>query len=430
MEGSKAMFGTRNFELGTKLWFLLLVIFAVLGLSLTSRVQAQSASDIVYVESISWNSDGTRLAVGYDTPLVEVYNADTFELVSSFEIGEATAQLAWSPTAPNILAVVGAWVYTLQYGTLQVFDLQTQLSILSVANEQFIGLNTPMWSPQGDRIAAIVEEQVPGARYSVRTWSLETGQEEVAFYDAHSITAATWSPVDDRIVVSTAASFTPIRLVMHQIGQDQPLFEIADAHEGTISDIAWSPDARSIVTASFAGNFDGLIRIWDTQSGELVRVSEDSDYWAVSASWSPDGAYIAVTNRASVDILDPLSGSRVETYATNLDVQQSVAYSPFGGRLAFGGVLRADSPVIDVPGTAIADGAVWIVVPLPSLERLEAVETLCAAAASDATVFDTLATDDLLDYINQVEALADDGQIAPGCAADLIAVAQAILAGE
>jgi len=420
------MFGTRNFEVGTKLWFLLLVTFAVLGSSLSGRVQAQSASDIVYVESISWNSDGTRFAVGYYTGNVGVYDAVSLELRDVYEVGQLSVEIVWSSADPTLLAIKGTEV---SYSVLRVFNTGTSEVVFEAQSAEDYRYRSVMWSPDGTQIGTTVVPFVGNLIPSyIQVWNLADQTEEAAYlHSGMSYTAAAWSPVDDRIVISGAASFVPIRLTMSQIGQDEPLFDVADAHEGTISDIAWSPDGISIVTASFAGDFDGLIRIWDTQSGQLIRVSEDSDYWTVAASWSPDGDYVAVTNRASVDILDPLSGSRVETYATNLDVQQSVAYSPFGGRLAFGGILNPASPAIDVPGTAIADGAVWIVVPLPSLERLEAVGTLCAAAASDATVFDTLETDDLLAYINQVEALADDGQIAPGCAADLIAVAEAIL---
>ena len=61
-----------------------------------------------------------------------------------------------------------------------------------------------------------------------------------------------------------------------------------------------------------------------------------------------------------------------------------------------------------------------ILVPDPSIERLNAITAACDAPVSPTT--------DMTDFIAQVEALPADS-IPPACAADLLAVARALEGG-
>jgi hypothetical protein len=112
-----------------------------------------------------------------------------------------------------------------------------------------------------------------------------------------------------------------------------------------------------------------------------------------------------------------------------------MSLSPYGGRLVLGdaaptsdlAAIQASSDVIQT----LADGAVQIVVPAPSLDRLNAIAELCVrdALTPMLEVMDLTARPvseiTLSDFIAQVEALPD-GAIPPACAADLLTVAAAI----
>jgi hypothetical protein len=109
---------------------------------------------------------------------------------------------------------------------------------------------------------------------------------------------------------------------------------------------------------------------------------------------------------------------------------EDIELSPYGGRLAIannGSTLAPELPT-NVDGTTLAtqtllDGAVQIVVPAPSLERLQAIADACNAPS---TVEQALATSDqLTDFVAEVEALPEN-TIPLACAADLIAVAEAL----
>lgn len=74
----------------------------------------------------------------------------------------------------------------------------------------------------------------------------------------------------------------------------------------------------------------------------------------------------------------------------------------------------------------LANGAVQIVVPVPSPERLQAIADACnAPAAVEQSLTASLQADQLSTFITQVEALPEN-TIPPACADDLIAVAEAL----
>ncbi len=101
-------------------------------------------------------------------------------------------------------------------------------------------------------------------------------------------------------------------------------------------------------------------------------------------------------------------------------------YSRYGGRLAYGVTF---DPQAQVRSDDLASLGIQIVVPDASVERLRSIAELCGAprAVTEALTADTLDADDLSAFMVRVESLPD-GAIPPACAADLLAVAEAMVA--
>ena len=100
-------------------------------------------------------------------------------------------------------------------------------------------------------------------------------------------------------------------------------------HTATLWTIRFSPDGTQVVTASW----DGTARIWDVETGALVRVldsgSADALYWA---EFSPDGETIVTgsiegdrVNLWQVDLEDTIA-SFCDRYALDLTTEQRVQY--------------------------------------------------------------------------------------------------------
>ena len=102
-------------------------------------------------------------------------------------------------------------------------------------------------------------------------------------------------------------------------------------HEGSVRDVAFSPDGARLATASW----DGTAKLWGAASGEelLTLRGHESIVWGVA--FSPDGARLATASRDSTAKLwDAASGEELLTLRGHESFVNGVAFSPDGARLA------------------------------------------------------------------------------------------------
>lgn len=108
---------------------------------------------------------------------------------------------------------------------------------------------------------------------------------------------------------------------------------------GRLLDTAWSPDGRRLA----ASDSEGVIRVWDGQSGELLpgRMATSSRAPVMLILWSPDGATLAAgSDDAKVYLWDGLSGELRATLSAHFNCLEGLAWSPDGSALASGAVDR------------------------------------------------------------------------------------------
>src|SRR5262245_3451060 len=97
--------------------------------------------------------------------------------------------------------------------------------------------------------------------------------------------------------------------------------------------VTWSPDSRMIVT----GSDDSNIRLWDIESGELVRTLEGHQAAVGSVAWSGDGQWLASgADDRTVRVWEASSGRLVRTLEGHRGAVRSVAWSGDGQWLASG----------------------------------------------------------------------------------------------
>src|SRR5690606_26531995 len=100
------------------------------------------------IESVGWNNTGTKVAVGYNTGLVEVIDFSTSQLLLSFQL-PSIVEVDWSPHDSDLLAVSAAELD----GPVTIFILNTATGqeILAVTGGDLI--YSISWKPDGSRIA-------------------------------------------------------------------------------------------------------------------------------------------------------------------------------------------------------------------------------------------------------------------------------------
>lgn len=105
-------------------------------------------------------------------------------------------------------------------------------------------------------------------------------------------------------------------------------------HSQAIDTVMYSPDGRYLAT----GTFDKFIRLWDAQSGELIRMFSHSDGRSIcSLAFSPDGRQLAsISMEGHVNVWNHHTGDSLweDMYGGTIG---SIAFFPDSSKIAFTG---------------------------------------------------------------------------------------------
>lgn len=326
--------------------------------------------------SVTWSPNDRFLAASSYDQSIWIIDLETSSIVTRLRGHQSTvSEVDWS-TDGKYLVSTGSWD-----GLTILWDMDTYKQIREVESTSWYTVGTA-FSPNDQQIAIVGEDgiRVYASTNAVSNDPLWTNNE--IFY----LGAVAWSHVGNQIAIGSQT----FKSIADPQAKDYAQLSIIDASNGaivtnisteddTIFGISWSPDDSLIATYSI----NGFIRIWDVRSGLLLQ--------------SFQGA---------------------ATYPEKLD------FSPFGGRLVYGSSfeIRGDDT------QPLGDGAVQIIVPAPSTEKLQSILERCGVEAS---VHEPLAAqitaNELEGFIADVSALTD-AQMPVGCQADLLAVARALVA--
>jgi len=105
-------------------------------------------------------------------------------------------------------------------------------------------------------------------------------------------------------------------------------------HSSSIQSMCYSPDGAYIASASR----DKTIKIWEVETGRLLRTLTEHTDAVNSVAYSPDGAYLASGSwDCTVKIWEVETGNCIKTLTEHTSAVNSVAYSSDGRYLASGG---------------------------------------------------------------------------------------------
>jgi len=111
--------------------------------------------------------------------------------------------------------------------------------------------------------------------------------------------------------------------------------------EGVITSVALTPDGATVATCSnseSSGYGDRLVRLWDTQTGELKHTLERSQSRGRIVAFSPDGTTLASSGTGkSIALWDVRAGKLLREIPGHPHPAQSVAFSADGRTLVSGG---------------------------------------------------------------------------------------------
>ena len=157
----------------------------------------------------------------------------------------------------------------------------------------------------------------PASLPGMRSWTIETRMPR------GGILAVAYRP--DGRLLATAGEDGVIRLLDPQSGQ---LVRAFVGHVSQITHLAWSPDGRTLASASW----DSTVRLWDAVSGRSLRTLTGlAKHHALA--WSADGRTIMASLNPDILTWDAVTGKTVHKVSLSKLVEWS-SFSPDGKLLA------------------------------------------------------------------------------------------------
>lgn len=237
------------------------------------------------VVSIDYSPRGTLLAVGHRfgseevgyAGNVDIWRVSTWEALGPVLGGrQAVSQVAFSPDGKSLAA---AFTSPASEDSRVVFWDTTRWEIsrtLTTGNLQRIA-----FSPDSKLLA------VSPNRYAVEIFRLIDQQLLLSLDTSFTgaVNSMAFSP--DGSTLATGHYDGEIRLWNAQTGELRQVL----ATQGVVESLAFSPDGSLL--ASGEGTGSNQVRLWDIEVGQLVRILESHEHPLVSLAFSPDGRLLA-----------------------------------------------------------------------------------------------------------------------------------------
>lgn len=397
----------RGSDVRRLLTVLLMVLFVGSG------VQAQDTESTTRITRVAWSPVGDQIAYADASGNLQIVSSQNGGQIFSFqrESSSSVSVLEWSPDG-NALAVAT------ENGPIEVWDTETG-TLRNILQVTGTGIRSLSWNPDSTQLASASQEAFPD---NVTIWDVSTGTIVFSPIVGDALSVAL-SPDGALIAVSKFGEIQLWDAVSRQLTRmiHTPEYIVA---------MAWNPNNMTIASADTYVAQNSVVRIWDINTGQLLDTLEGHTDVINAVHWNASGdQLVTASHDGTVRLWDAFSGQIMQIYQTG-DSVFTASFSPFGGQLTYGGtmdnVTSPDGSDVIQNVTSIANGAIQIIVPDPSIERLNAIAAACGApVAPEASLSADVQPTDMADFIAQVEALPADS-IPPACAADLLAVARAL----
>ncbi|HUS92333.1 MAG TPA: WD40 repeat domain-containing protein [Phycisphaerae bacterium] len=283
-----------------------------------------------WVYGVAFSPDGGRIASVSGDGTARLWQVGLAAPIHTFpgHLGGATC-LAWSPDGNEIAcgSVVSRLMLWQAAAPHRGVELKGHVGIVGGV----------AFSPDGRHLAS------GGFDQRVYIWDVSGAQQRPLIelrHDAQVVSLA-FSPDGRHLATGCTAADPTVRIWdwrKRVVVRTVPA-EAADRHTRDVHSLAFLPGGRELLSASH----DRSIRIWDVDTGRLVRKLEFKDDWEFSqVAVAPDGVRAACACRTAllrfeVRVIDLVSGRTLqELGGKHTDFVTAVAFSPDGRRIVSG----------------------------------------------------------------------------------------------
>lgn len=206
-----------------------------------------------------------------------------------------------------------------------IWDLATYTAVYSPrVHPNWV--NSVVFSPNGQYFVTGGDDNV------ARIWDVETGDlKRTLVGHAGRITSVAYQQnpyATNDIYIITGSTDGTARQWIANLDRTPRIFKRA---ANTITDVALSPDGKTLVTGSESDNSKDINVVWDVVSGKPITSLVGHSWYSSSVSFSTDGQYILTSNGdGTVIVWNAKSGQSIQKMQVANEWVLGAAFSPDG----------------------------------------------------------------------------------------------------
>lgn len=273
----------------------------------TDKLLATLSGQPDSVRSIAFSPDGKMVAAAGGAPQIggeiDIWDLASHQLLKTMKgHKDCIYSIAWSPDGTLIAS--GSYDKA-----VKLWDVASGKELRTL-QDHIDAVFAVAFRPDGKRLASASQDR------TVKIWDVATGTRLYTLSDASDgLNAVAWAPSGEQVA---AAGYDKTIYIWKLAENEGHLSQSLIADEESILGLVWSPDGKTIVTASS----DGSIRFRDLRLNPIGVIDRQPD-WVESMDISPDGKWLAAGRyNGSLSVYDARTYKQAREPMTVFDKRQ------------------------------------------------------------------------------------------------------------
>jgi len=268
-----------------------------------------------WVNAVSFSPDGQYALSGAPENTIKLWEVVTGREIQTFDgLTEQPISVALSPDGEKLVSETSD-------GVVRLWDVDSGDAIRTLEEHSEAVLGST-FSPDGEWVIS-----GGGASGTLHLWDTDTGDLVRRFDDNdEAIFSVAFSPSGDYVLSGSGQSGT-LKLWDTSTGAVVRTFDEGDWDSTYVFSVAFSPNGEY----ALSGSDDMTARLWDVESGDLLRTFEGHSGLVIAVAFSPDGQYVlSGSSDMTVQLWKVDDGSLGYVFEGDAEGVNAIAFSPDG----------------------------------------------------------------------------------------------------